>query len=87
MNEFDEYNIRYQSPGLLFNSEIERIIIDFVDKNNLSLPDDFKRSNYRFFQQIHPTGIEYSFLFLARKKTDSEILREQIEFQIKQLER
>lgn len=87
MNEFNEYNIRYQSPGMLFNSEIERIIIEFADKNNLKLPDDFKRSHYRFFQQMHPFGVEYSFLFQARKKTDSEMLREQIEFQIKQLEK
>ena len=86
MIKFDEYNFRYQSPGMLFNSEIEKIIIEFANQNNLSLPDEFERCHYRFFQQISPWGIEYSFLFQARKKTESEILREQIEFQIRQLE-
>ena len=86
MNKFDEYNIRYLSNGMLFNSEIERIIIDFANENDLILPDDFKRNDYKFFQQMHPYGVEYSFLFQARKKTESEILREQLEFQIRQLE-
>jgi hypothetical protein len=72
---------------MLFNSEIERIIIEFSDKNNLSLPDNFKRNHYRFFTQMHPWGIEYSFLFQARKKASDEVLREQIEFHIQQLQK
>lgn len=85
MNGFDEYSITYQSNSILFNSQIERIIIEFADKNNLILPDDFRRNHYRFFSQMQPYGVEYAFLFQARKKTDSDILREQIEFQIQQL--
>ena len=52
-----------------------------------SLPDEFERCHYRFFQQICPYGIEYSFLFQARKKTADEVLRGQIEFHIQQLEK
>ena len=87
MSLFKEYSLRYHASGMLFSTEIECAIIKFCSENDLVLPENFNRNDYNFFQQMKPLGIIYSFLFKARQKTKDEILKEQIEFQIQQLEK
>lgn len=87
MSEFNEYQIRYFHNSMLFNTEMECAIIKHCNENDLVLPENFNRNDYKFFQQPNPYGIDYIFLFQAREKTKEENLRDQIEFQIQQLEK
>lgn len=72
----------------LFNTEIENTIKEYAEKNSLLLPENFNRNHYDFFsrQDVMKMEIEYKIVFLACSKTNDDVLREQIEFQIKQLE-
>ena len=88
MSKFSQFEFRKIATRHLFNSEIEQLIIEYCDENDLILPTDFKRRHYVFYSSISPQfmGVEYSILFQAIVKNEDDILREQIEFQIKQLE-
>ncbi|MGM8362107.1 hypothetical protein ACSV4D_09355 [Flavobacterium sp. ARAG 55.4] len=88
MSEFGQFQFGRIVPRHLFNSEIERLIIEYCKENDLILPQDFSRRHYVFYSRQEPwfMGVEYSILFQARLKTEDDVLREQIEFQIKQME-
>ena len=88
MSKFRQFEFRKIATRHLFNSQIERLIIEYCEENDLILPTDFKRRDYVFYSQVSPQfmGVEYSILFQATAKNEDDILREQIEFQIKQLE-
>ena len=85
---FTNHKFKGIAPRQLFNSEIEREIKCYANKNNLIIPSAFCRQDYEFYSEQSPQfmGIRYVVIFLARPKTPDEILRSQIEFQIKQME-
>ena len=86
MSKFLIYQLTTRSHTHLFNSQIERLIINYCEQNDFILPDNFSREDYEFYSRYIPESyLEYSILFLASKKTPDELLREQIEFQIQHL--
>jgi len=88
MNEFSRFQFNKMVNSHLFNSQMEKLIIEYCQENDLILPDNFRRCHYEFFTRQEPHFyLQYSFVFLAKIKTQDDILREQIEFQIKQLEK
>lgn len=89
-NDFKPHRIYVESLRVFYASEVESEIINHAEKNDLILPSDFHKSHYKYFGRndrphthLWLTTIE----FLARKRTPDDSLREQIEFQIKELER
>ena len=88
MNKFGEFQFSKMATRHLWNSELESTIIEYCNEMDLMLPDNFRRCHWRFYHRVSPLGfIEYSILFQARPKTVGDNLREQIEFQIQQLEK
>lgn len=88
MIELNKFQFKIIRNSHLFISEIENLIFNFCEQNGLILPDDFSRRHYEFFRLQNPEAFkEYLIVFLARKKTSDDLIREQIEFQIQQLEK
>ncbi|WP_281233477.1 hypothetical protein [Flavobacterium gelatinilyticum] len=89
-NTFSKYEIVTEEYKLLSPLGIEYKIIEYAEKLNLILyKNPFDRIHYEAFCKEHhcKMEIDYSIVFYARDKTDEDKLREQIEFQIQQLER
>ncbi|MBS7232478.1 hypothetical protein KHA90_15775 [Flavobacterium psychroterrae] len=86
-NEFTKHEARFNSHYPLHKYELNMKIRKFVYVNNLLLPGDFSTHPYSLYQSESPDrGFEYAVIFLARVKTPDDILREQLEYQIKNLE-
>ena len=84
---FNKFQFKIIIHSHLFNSEIENLIFNYCEQNGLILPDDFTRCHYKFFMLQNPKSTELLIMFIARKKTQDDIFREQIEFKIQQLEK
>ncbi|WP_163444984.1 hypothetical protein [Flavobacterium columnare] len=80
MSDIQEFRIKYTSQFEVCLIELQKIFASYIEKNNL-----ISCSTPMVYKDEHPIGLTYFISFTARKKTHSEILREQIEFQIKQL--
>lgn len=85
--EFTNHVAVFNSHEPLHKYEVERKLRKFIFVNNLLLPGDFSKCPYGLYQSGSPgQGFEYGVIFLARIRTPDDILREQLEYQIKQLE-
>lgn len=87
-SDFKKHKFHTEVIRHLFSSEIKGMIKQYAENNNLLLPDYFSREHYIVYHQMQPykMEIDYEIVFYAREKTHEDILREQIEFQIQQLE-
>ncbi|MDQ8012017.1 MAG: hypothetical protein REI96_06195 [Flavobacterium nitrogenifigens] len=89
-SNFEVHQIYVESEKCLYRSEVESGIIKYAETNDLVLPPHFDKSHYLYFgrnDRPHTQLWLITIEFFARKRTPDDSLREQIEFQIKELER
>ncbi|MGR3790279.1 hypothetical protein ACUXZJ_10775 [Flavobacterium sp. TN-1] len=80
MSDIQEFIIKHTSQFELHLIELQKIFSSYIEEKNL-----VSCSTPMVYKDDLPMSLTYFISFTARKKTHSEILREQIEFQIKQL--
>lgn len=68
-----------------FNSEIVSCITEYLIKNKLELPKNFKKEDIKTVISTEPYGWKVWFCFPARKINSDELLKDQFEYFISNL--